>query len=124
MVEENSQWVLPLYKKWNGSDCRWKRRQSVVGLLEYASKRKKVLPFEKLISFVDALLGDEEHYVQKGVGWTLREIYNVYPEETVKYLKKKVLQISPKAYSAATEKLSKAMKEELKEQRRQERKQK
>ncbi|MEK7486836.1 MAG: DNA alkylation repair protein [Planctomycetota bacterium] len=123
VFEENPQWLLPLYKKWNHSRCRWKRRQSIVGLLEYASKRKKVLPFEDLICFVDALLADEEYYVQKGIGWTLREIYNVYPEQTLKYFEENLSKISPIAYSAATEKLEKATKKKLKEQRKQQRKQ-
>ena len=86
VVEENPDWILPTLEKWNSSASPWKRRQSVVALIEYASKRKSVLPFKQLISFVDNLLGDPEYYVQKGVGWTLREIGNVYPALTLKFL--------------------------------------
>ena len=110
IVEKNPTWILPSLAKWNRSKSIWKRRQSVVSLLEYASKRSRFLPFVKLISFVDPLLEDSEYYVQKGVGWTIREIYNVYPIETLEYLEKNILRIQPAAYSSATEKLNKTIK--------------
>ncbi len=117
LLEENPDWILPIYKEWNNSENLWKRRQSVVGLLEYASKRKKVLTFKELISFVQPLLSDSEYYVQKGIGWTLREIYNIYPKETIVFIEKNLIQIAPIAYSAATEKLDIALKSRLNNQR-------
>lgn len=113
VVEDNPDWIVPHLERWNKSPSPWKRRQSVVSLLEYASKRKKALPFKKLIKFIDGLLDDEEYYVQKGVGWTLREIYNVYPRETLKYFDRNLRKISSIAYSAATEKLDKQTKSEF-----------
>jgi hypothetical protein len=113
VVEENPGWILPTLREWNGSDSLWKRRQSVVSLVEYARKRKTVLSFDELISFVDNLLDDKEYYVQKGVGWTLREIYNLYPSETLKYLQDNILLIPPNGYSAATAKLDKITKSRM-----------
>jgi len=112
-LEDNPTWVLPIYRKWNKAKCPWKRRQSIVGLLEYTSKRDKVLPFDELISFIDPLLNDDEYYVQKGIGWTLREIYNAYPKKTICYFDKKLFEISSIAYSAATQKIDKNMKKEM-----------
>jgi len=117
VVESNSEWVLPTLKAWNKAKSPWKRRQSVVSLLEYASKRSSYLPFSKMISFVDPLLEDPEYYVQKGVGWTIREIYNVYPKDMLQYLRKNLLRIQPLAYSAATEKLQKSVKADLNQKR-------
>jgi 3-methyladenine DNA glycosylase AlkD len=113
ILEDNPDWILPTFKKWNKAKCSWKRRQSIVSLLEYTSKRKKGLPFEDLISFIDPLLSDSEYYVQKGVGWTLREIFNAYPIKTLAYINKNLLKIDPVAYTAATEKLSKMVKKEM-----------
>ena len=107
ICEENPDWVLPWLEKWNRSNNPWERRQSVVGLLEYSQKRQKVQSFKTLISFVTPLLDDSEYYVQKGVGWTLREIFNIYPEPTLKYLQKHAGRIPTAGYQAATEKLSK-----------------
>ena len=113
VLEENPKWILPVYKEWNQSDNLWKRRQSIVGLLEYSSKRKKVLSFKELIVFIKPLLNDSEYYVQKGIGWTLREIYNVYPKETIEFIDNQLLHISSIAYSAATEKLGKQIKQDF-----------
>lgn len=110
VVEDKPKIILPQLTKWNQSKNPWKRRQSVVSLIEYSRKRKTVLPFKKLISFVKPLLSDEEYYVQKGVGWTIREIYNVYPKEMLEFFDRNLLAINPLAYSAATEKLDKKTK--------------
>ncbi len=117
VVEDNPDWILPLYERWNIAKSPWKRRQSVVGLIEYASKRKLVLPYADLIRFVEPLLRDPDYYVQKGVGWTLREIYNVYPGETTLFLHRHIKSLSPQAFSSSTEKLDKAEKTALKQLR-------
>jgi len=65
-------WILPLCERWNRASSPWKHRQSIVGLI---AANFRVLPFSTLIGFVDALLDDDDYY-QKGIGWTLREIYN------------------------------------------------
>ncbi|MBK9322909.1 MAG: DNA alkylation repair protein [Bdellovibrionaceae bacterium] len=106
VTEENPNWALPVLKKWVKSKNSWHRRQSMVGLIEYASKRKRFLPFDTYIENVDSLLTDPDYYVQKAVGWTLREIYNVYPEKCFQFQHEKIAQISSLAYSAATEKLA------------------
>ncbi|MEM7017990.1 MAG: DNA alkylation repair protein [Pseudomonadota bacterium] len=113
VVEANPDWIMPTLKEWNQSENAWKRRQSMVSLLEYSRKRKRVLPYQELIAFVEPRLDDEEYYVQKGVGWTLREIYNVYPDETKQFIEKHVLRIPPQGWTAATEKFDKAYKAKL-----------
>jgi len=117
VVEEHPEWIVKDLRTWNKSKFLWKRRQSVVSLLEYASKRNRTLPFDELISFVKNLLLDEEYYVQKGLGWTLREIYNVYPAKTLKFINNNLALIAPTAYSAATEKIEKPVKRELNQKR-------
>ncbi len=117
-VEAAPEVMTPILKQWNGSDNPWKRRQSVVGLIEYARKRKRYLPYAKLIAFVEPLLADQDYYVQKGVGWTLREIYNVYPTETLRFFENRAFVIDPRAWSAATEKLDKAARASLNSLRR------
>ncbi len=118
VVEEQPDLMLPTLRNWNRSGNRWKRRQSLVGLIEYASKRRRFRPFDELISFVEPLLSDDEYYVQKAVGWTLREIGNAYPGDTERFLKDHVVAIHPLAWSAATQKLNKESKAKLNDVRR------
>lgn len=107
VTEEHPEWTLNILRKWVKSKNSWQRRQSLVGLIEYARKRKKFLPFKVYIENVHNLLSDTDYYVQKAIGWTLREIYNAYPDECLKYKIKNLNSISSIAYSTATEKLKK-----------------
>lgn len=97
---------LSVRTKWNTHKNPWARRQSLVGLLYYAGSREAHLPYRPMIELVDPLIEDNAFYVQRGVGWTLRELYNVYPKESFAYLKKNASRLSAIATSAATEKLS------------------
>jgi 3-methyladenine DNA glycosylase AlkD len=104
---------LEIRKKWNRSPNCWLRRQSIVSLLNYTRLRKKTLPFKKLIQFIDPLLTDDAFYVQRAVGWTLRETHNLYSEKTFSYIEANVYKISSIAFSAATEKIAATQKKKL-----------
>ena len=106
--------VYAQLKRWNKDKDPWKRRQSIVSLLYYSRTKKTHLPYHEIIPLIDNLLHDKEYYVQKGVGWSLRELYNVYPGKTFAYLKKNIKSISAIAFYAATEKLTKKEKDLLK----------
>ena len=114
LLEKDAAYVYPQFKNWNTSANPWERRQSLVGLLEYSKKRKKVLPVNKMLPLVKPLLNDENYFVQKGLGWTLREIGNVYPKDTWSFLVTHHKKINAVAFSTAIEKLAAAQKDELK----------
>ena len=106
--------VYDQLKKWNDDKNLWKRRQSMVSLLYYSRTKKKHPSFEKIINLIAPLLGDKEYYVQKGVGWTLRELHTVYPGKALSYFKKNIKAISSIAFTIAIEKLSTIDKDKLK----------
>lgn len=114
LLEMEPDLIYTQYGVWNQSANPWERRQSLVGLLNYSKLRKKIMPFEKLTPMVIALLKDDDYFVQKGIGWTLREIGNVYPEETLALLTENIGIIHPTAFTAAIEKLTIANKNQLK----------
>ena len=117
ILETHPDTVYDQLAKWNKSKDLWKRRQSVVSLLYYTRTKKTVLPFERITALITPLLPDKEYYVQKGVGWAMRELYNAYPRETLPYFKKHIHYISPIAFTAAMEKIDLVEKEKLKSQR-------
>jgi len=116
--EENSSLIFPVFIEWNRSPYPWLRRLSIVSLYYYSSMRKKPVSFTRALPLVLNLLKDDHLYVQKGIGWTLREMYNLYPEKTLKVISKNVGVLPPAAWQAATEKLSKEDKMLLKKKRR------
>ena len=105
VVEDNSALLLPQLRKWNISSSPWQRRQSVGSLIEYASKRKEILPFETLISFVAPLFSDQDYYVL------------VYPTAALGFIYANLSSLTPIAFSTATEKVNKPDKTKMKEER-------
>lgn len=113
ILENHLETVYPTLVKWNASKNPWLRRLSIVSLLYYSSQREKVLPLSKILALVQPQLEFDHYYVQKGVGWTLREAHNVYPEKTYLFIEKNVRKISAQAFSAATEKMALKKREHL-----------
>lgn len=97
--------MLPIFRKWNRSTNPWFKRQSMVALLFYSRVRKRTPSVTLLLEFIDRHVEDDHYYVQKGVGWALRETWNVYPKATYSYLRRNAARIPPAGWTAATEKL-------------------
>ncbi len=113
LLEFNQKEILPFFECWNNSNNPWEVRQSLVGLLFYSRFRRKVLSCSKILKFLKPHLEHPHYYVQKAVGWTLREAWNIYPDETMNFMKKHAKAIPPAGWTAATEKLSAAEKKQL-----------
>lgn len=113
LLERDQKSLLPYFKKWNLSTKPWLKRQSMVGLLFYSRFRKKYPSPSLILKHVDRHIDDQHYYVQKGVGWTLRECWNVYPDKTYEYMLKNAKRIPSAGWTAATERLSKNNKKDL-----------
>lgn len=110
--------IQPVYLKWNKHKNPWLRRCSMVGLYYYSRQRQNPAAFKLACQLVSPHFAAPEYYVQKGVGWTIREMYNVYPNETIKFIENNLNEISSIAWVAASEKLAPKIKTPLLEQRR------
>ena len=116
MLEEDPKKIYPTLVKWSKDKNPWKRRMSIVSLIYYFRCRNKVLPYNDIIKLLEPQLNVDHYYVQKAVGWTLRELTQAYPKETDQFLNENHTQISSTAFSAAVEKISKAKKRKIKGQ--------
>ncbi len=105
--------LLPTYQKWNRHQNPWFRRISMIGLMFYSRFRKKHPSFALVQKMVTPHLSAPEYYVQKAVGWTLRESYNVYPAQTLQFVEKNLKHIHPDAWYATSEKMPKTIKNSL-----------
>ncbi len=112
--KETQQEMLSILKRWNTSDNPWERRQSLVSLFYYSRTSSHHLSFALTKKMVLNLISDTDYYVQKAVGWTLRELYNVYPKETFELIEKNVTKITSTAFTTCIEKMSLKEKESLK----------
>lgn len=116
LIEDKStrQEMLSIIKKWNSSKNLWERRQSLVALYYYARTKKEHVSFELTQQLISPLLNDKEYFVQKAVGWTLRESYNVYPKQTFQFIEENIKNISPTAFTTCLEKMTEKQKLTLK----------
>ncbi len=114
LFEISPEKIRPQLVKWNKSKNPWERRISIVGLYYYSSSRRTQPEVKLVTDFIKPLVLDEDYYVQKGVGWTLRELGNVEPKKQMSFLKKNITKLSPIAFSTAIEKISKGEREMLK----------
>jgi len=71
--------------RWAKSPNRWHRRAACVALIRGARAK---LFFPKIVKLSNSLLADEDHMVQKGLGWLLRETAKYDAKRTVPYLMK------------------------------------
>nr|WP_068891921.1 DNA alkylation repair protein [Pedobacter panaciterrae] len=121
LMEKMPEEIYTQYNLWNKSENPWERRQSLVGMLLYSKKRKSLLPASKLLDMVNPLINDKDYFVQKGLGWALREIGNVYPDEAMFFLSQNCTILHPVAFATATEKINPEIKNTLKLQRKRKR---
>ncbi|MFC1788273.1 DNA alkylation repair protein [Patescibacteria group bacterium] len=117
LLERHPEIVYPQLQKWNSSKYSWERRNSIVPLIYYASPRRTPPPANKILPLIKNLLHDQDPYVQKGVGWTLRECGKIYPAQTWKFLVRHICDLAPVSFSYATEKITKPQKQKLKKLR-------
>ena len=116
-LERDPAMVLPTLKKWNQSQNPWKQRASIVPLIYYASPKRKAPPVKLILEMIEPLIKSKNKYVNKAVGWTLRESYKLYPKQTLAFIKQHLQNLSADSFSYATEKLDKQTKQALKSTR-------
>jgi len=109
--------IMDQMRRWNNSKKPWERRQSVVIISYYLRINKQSYGFNELVALVTPLHADADYFVQKGVGWALRDLGKKHPEQQLAYLNEFVCDLSAAAYATAVEKIKPEIKDELKARR-------
>jgi 3-methyladenine DNA glycosylase AlkD len=95
--------------RWTKAKSYWRRRASTYALSEFIRAGELDKPFQLL----ERLLYDEEFWVQRAVGTWLRECWKKDRRRTEAFLRKHVKGLPPVTITVATERASKAFREEL-----------
>jgi 3-methyladenine DNA glycosylase AlkD len=74
---------LPQTKEWTKSKNKWFRRASAVVLI-YPLRKRKYL--KESFDVAKILMKDNEDLVQKGYGWMLKEVSNLYQKEVYDFV--------------------------------------
>ncbi|MDE0691228.1 MAG: DNA alkylation repair protein [Gammaproteobacteria bacterium] len=103
LLEADPESVLPVLRRWNASEDLWPKRISIVSLIHYTGKNAVFLPAEAMLPMLDNCIEDRRYYMQKAVGWVLREMWRAYPDEVNEYVHSVLPRIAPAALTRAME---------------------
>lgn len=95
--------LIARLEPWTRSRNRWKRRASIVALLQEAKQGRHT---REILDMAAALLGDEDDLVRKGVGWVLKEAYPKRPREVTDFLAARAAGVPRLVLRIAAEKMS------------------
>jgi len=99
--------LLPQIRAWIETDELWIRRVGLVSSIRYTGKNSVFLDEATAFDLLRPALGDDRYYIQKALGWVLRELRKAYPQKTVDYLLTHSADIGSIAFSRAIEHMSK-----------------
>jgi len=114
-LEQDSERVLPVLRRWNRHADPWLRRQSLTGLFFYQRLRQRQPPWPVVTAHLEAQLAAPEHYVQKAVGWVLREAWQAYPRQLDTWLPQHLARVQPAALTTMLEKATAREKQQWRE---------
>jgi 3-methyladenine DNA glycosylase AlkD len=108
LLAQNFDEVYCVLQQWNNAENQWLRRLSMVSLIHYSGKKAIFLPLDKVLPMLENCLDDERPYVQKAIGWVLREANYVYHAEISAFIEQHLADLRGIAFGAATERFSEA----------------
>jgi 3-methyladenine DNA glycosylase AlkD len=69
--------------EWRSSSSKWMRRSVAVSLIKPAQEGLQV---KAILDFIAPFMNDTEKVVHQGVGWLLREVWKLHPQEVEAFL--------------------------------------
>jgi 3-methyladenine DNA glycosylase AlkD len=79
--------IESIISNWRNDEDMWVRRACLLFQLKYGKNTNKAL----LYSLIDQYLPDKQFFIQKAIGWTLRQYSKFDPQSVRDYLKDKEL---------------------------------
>ena len=74
--------IVPFTEKWMTSGNMWLQRTAILFQLKYKSQTDTELLFKYII----ALDGSKEFFINKAIGWALREYSKTNPDIVIKFV--------------------------------------
>ena len=90
IVKAHPRILKPKMRSWSRSGNFWKRRTSIICQLGF----KRETDREFLYACIEPSLGSKEFFLQKAIGWALRQYAWVDPKEVLHYVRKMELRMS------------------------------
>ncbi|NLP52248.1 DNA alkylation repair protein [Bacillus sp. RO1] len=75
--------IIEYPDRWIVSDNFWLQRSAILFQLKYKEKTDA----QKLFTYIEATKGAKEFFIQKAIGWALREYSKTAPDEVLMFIK-------------------------------------
>jgi 3-methyladenine DNA glycosylase AlkD len=110
-VLQKDQRALEYLKGWSRDPNFWMRRAALISQLLLFRERKgdKGLFY----SFADEMMEEKEFFIRKAIGWVLRDISKVDPEEVFRFVAENKDRMSGVTFREATRRLPQHLREQL-----------
>ncbi|MGD9488461.1 MAG: DNA alkylation repair protein [Calditrichaceae bacterium] len=86
--------------QWKSDDCLWVRRAGILRFISMA--RHKSLWLEEMENILNYHLKEENFFIRKALGWTLREWAKFQPGKVIKYVEENKANMSGLTFREAT----------------------
>jgi 3-methyladenine DNA glycosylase AlkD len=100
--------MKPLLLRWSKSPNIWKRRTAIISQNGF----KRETDLEHLYACIEPSIGSKEFFLQKGIGWALREYAWTDPKEITRYVKRNESRLAPLTKREALKNVTKSGKAE------------
>ena len=80
--QKHPEFIKPCTNKWIQSDNIWLQRTAILFQLKCKEKTDEALLFNTIKQFTDS----DEFFIQKAIGWALREYSKTYPQRVIKFV--------------------------------------
>jgi 3-methyladenine DNA glycosylase AlkD len=84
LLAQNPKQMSKLLRQWSKCDDMWKRRSSIIAQLRF----KEDTDLDLLYACIEPSLDSKEFFLQKAIGWALRQHAWTDPAETRRYVKR------------------------------------
>jgi 3-methyladenine DNA glycosylase AlkD len=91
ILRENPQKMKSMMLKWSKSPNLWIKRTSILCQLGF----KRETDLDLLYTCIEPSLGSKEFFLNKAIGWALRQYAWTDPKEVIRYVKKNKTRLSP-----------------------------
>jgi 3-methyladenine DNA glycosylase AlkD len=82
LLRSHTREMTPVIRRWSRDEDLWRRRASIICQISF----KGDADLDLLYECIEANLGDRDFFIRKGIGWALRTLAWVDPDEVVRYV--------------------------------------
>jgi 3-methyladenine DNA glycosylase AlkD len=111
LVDKGMPDVGPILDAWSTDENFWVRRYSILVLMKGLVRDDEY--WDRFLRYADSMIEENEFFIRKAIGWTLREVSKVRPDPVAAYVRRHIPVISGVTFREAVKYLPEPEQAEL-----------